>query len=593
MRPRAIRTTAGILGILLIGILIGATVGFAAPDGSPLRVSVGTAFTYQGYITDTGNPANGSYNLAFKLYNDVSAGTQVGSTVTKNAVTVTDGYFTVELDFGDWFDGTALWLEIEVQGPGDPSFTVLSPRQPLSPTPYAINADKLDGFDASELGVDYQNVIIVAKSGGDYTSVQAAIDSIADAATDNSYLVWVAPGEYSETVTMKPYVHLQGAGQEATIITSTTSNGSWPPSQATLVMASDVSLRDLTVGNSSAGINNVALLASAGVTRTLVADVTVRAQGGGENNYAIFLIDSGTDVRLQQVTALSENGINYNIGLQNYTGAAATLHGGSFTGRGGIVSLGIINGASGTTLVTESVTVLGENSSSINFGLNNCAGAMATLHGGSFTGRGGIDAFGIYNTGSSTTMEVKSVTALGENSSSMTSGLHNNDGAMATLHGGSFTGRGGIDAYGIYNTGISTTLETESVTALGYNGSDSNYGLANLGGAVATLHGGSFTGRGGIDAYGIYNWESSTTLEAENITALGEYGSSADYGLYSGGTANITQSVLVGADNSVYRNTGTVTVSHSRLIGGTVGGAVICVLVSRGTNVSTDGSTCP
>jgi pectin methylesterase-like acyl-CoA thioesterase len=90
-------------------------------------------------------------------------------------------------------------------------------------------------------------VVVVAKSGGDYTSVQAAIDSITGAAADSPYLVWVAPGVYSETVTMKPYVHLQGAGQEATVITSTVSGSALPP-QATLKLASDASLRDLTDG---------------------------------------------------------------------------------------------------------------------------------------------------------------------------------------------------------------------------------------------------------------------------------------------------------------------------------------------------------
>jgi hypothetical protein len=281
---------------------------------------------------------------------------------------------------------------------------------------------------------------------------------------------------------MKPYVHLQGAGQEVTIITS---NGSLPPSQATLVLARDVSLRDLTVGNSGAGNQNVALLASAGVTRTLVADVTVRAHGGGENNYAI-LIDSGTIVRLQQVTALGENG------------------------------------------------------SSINYG------------------------------------------------------LYNNDGAATTLRGGSFTGRGGSEAYSIYNIGSGTTLETESVTALAENGSSINYGLYNNDGAAATLRGSSFTGRGGSEAYSIYNIGSGTTLEAENLTALGEDGSSTDYGLYNiGATANITQSVLEGASYSVYLISGNVTVSHSRLVGGSASGTVTCVLVTRGTSISTDGSTCP
>jgi hypothetical protein len=137
-----------IVGVFM-GLLVAALAFAGLVQAAPLLAPVGTAFTYQGYITDTGSPANGSYNIAFKLYNDASGGTQVGSTVTKNAVTVSDGYFTVELDFGDVFDGTALWLEIEVQGPGDPGFTALSPRQPLRPTPYAINADKVDGLDSS------------------------------------------------------------------------------------------------------------------------------------------------------------------------------------------------------------------------------------------------------------------------------------------------------------------------------------------------------------------------------------------------------------------------------------------------------------
>ncbi|MGB2895910.1 MAG: hypothetical protein WBB65_07095 [Anaerolineales bacterium] len=509
MRHRAIRTTAGILGILLIGILIGGTAGFAAPDGAPLLAPVGTAFTYQGYITDTGNPANGSYNFAFKLYDDASAGTQVGSTVTKNAVTVSDGYFTVELDFGDWFDGTALWLAIEVQGPGDPGFTVLSPRQPLSPTPYAINADKLDGMHASQLETHYQNVVVVAKSGGDYTSVQAAIDSITGAVADNPYLVWVAPGEYSETVRMKPYVHLQGAGQEATIITSTASNGSLPPSSATLVLASDVSLRDLTVGNSSVGIYNVALLASAGVDRTLVADVTVRAQGGGGDNFAIVLIDSGTDVRLQYVTALSENGSNSNYGLYNNNGAAGTLRGGSFTGSGGTNTYGIHNSFSGTTLDAGSVTALGENSSSSNYGLYNIDGAAATLRDGSFTGNGGSDAYGIFNDVIGSILETESVTALGENGSISNFGLYNYNGTVATVRGGYFTGRGGINAYGIFNSVSGTTLESTSVTALGENGSSTNYGLYQESGTVSLgvtqLIGGAYRSSGILACFQVYD----------------------------------------------------------------------------------------
>jgi hypothetical protein len=51
--------------------------------------------------------------------------------------------------------------------------------------------------------------------------------------------------------------------------------------------------------------------------------------------------------------------------------------------------------------------------------------------------------------------------------------------------------------------------------------------------------------------------------------------------------------VLEGATNSVYRGSGSVTVSNGRLAGGAVSGSVTCVLVTRGTTISTDGSTCP
>src|SRR5205823_7889565 len=52
----------------------------------------------------------------------------------------------------------------------------------------------------------YRNVVVVARSGGDYISVQKALNSITDNSPTNRYLVWVAPGTYTETVTMKPYV---------------------------------------------------------------------------------------------------------------------------------------------------------------------------------------------------------------------------------------------------------------------------------------------------------------------------------------------------------------------------------------------------
>ncbi len=101
-------------------------------------LALGTAFTYQGTLGEGGSPANGNYDLTFSLYNAASAGTQVGSTVTNKAVAVTNGLFAVTVDFGAVFDGTQLWVQMGVRTNGGGSFTTLTPRQELTPTPYAL-----------------------------------------------------------------------------------------------------------------------------------------------------------------------------------------------------------------------------------------------------------------------------------------------------------------------------------------------------------------------------------------------------------------------------------------------------------------------
>jgi hypothetical protein len=71
-----------------------------------------------------------------------------------NNVTITEGSFTVLLDFGATaFNGDARWLQIAVRSPaGSGVFTTLSPRQELTATPYALRVPGVDGhsLDASD-----------------------------------------------------------------------------------------------------------------------------------------------------------------------------------------------------------------------------------------------------------------------------------------------------------------------------------------------------------------------------------------------------------------------------------------------------------
>lgn len=102
---------------------------------------VGTEFTYQGRLVDANNPAEGQYDFIFRIYDAESDGTQAGQDANVPDVDVIDGYFTVELDFGNVFTGQSLWLEIEVrEGDSNDVFTVLSPRQKITALPYALYA---------------------------------------------------------------------------------------------------------------------------------------------------------------------------------------------------------------------------------------------------------------------------------------------------------------------------------------------------------------------------------------------------------------------------------------------------------------------
>ena len=114
---------------------------WAQGNAGPLA-AVGTAFTYQGYLTDDGSPANGSYDLQFRLFDALDGGTKIGNTVEKENFNVAEGTFTTEVNFGAGaFTGDARYLSVAVRpGNSTGSYTYLRPRQRLTPVPYALYA---------------------------------------------------------------------------------------------------------------------------------------------------------------------------------------------------------------------------------------------------------------------------------------------------------------------------------------------------------------------------------------------------------------------------------------------------------------------
>jgi N-acetylneuraminic acid mutarotase len=169
----------------------------------------GTAFTFQGRLTDGGTPANGNYAFQFALRDALTAGNAVGSAVVLNPVGVTNGLFTVLLDFGAGaFNGAPRWLEIGARTNGSVSaYTVLAPRTPVSAVPYAVfsgttSTNSVDGLAAQVAALASQVATLTSRL---QTNLPAGVPVVSGDAQDPALL---AQGlQVFHTVPAPPWVN--------------------------------------------------------------------------------------------------------------------------------------------------------------------------------------------------------------------------------------------------------------------------------------------------------------------------------------------------------------------------------------------------
>ncbi|MBN1642505.1 MAG: hypothetical protein JXA09_14815, partial [Anaerolineae bacterium] len=547
-----------ILALLCLAIISARAQGPAQEPPVGAQAALGSAFTYQGYLTAGGESASGGYDFWFGLWDGPTLKDNLLDEVEVLGVDVRDGYFAVLLDFGERpFEGEARYLEVAV-APAGKAYTPLEGRHLLTAVPYALYALNVDTATVQarvtgscpsgsairlinengtvvceEDGVEYAHVIVVAVSGGDTDSIQDGVDIAASRATpDAPFLVWVAPGTYVEEVTLAPYVHLRGAGIGLTQIESRTGNAAAPYTRATLTLANHSSARDLSLSNIADDAYNIALLAPAGVAAE-AAHVAALAEGPGAHNLAAHISGMGTVVALRDVEAIARNGTIDNDALVVETSAYATLLRGSYRGTGGSGARGIQT-EDAVIEVTDAYVRARDGGTGGTCGLHN-DGSTVTLRGGqiaAFTSTG--SAYGIHNisTGGLYTHDELVVSAQG---SAQASALRNDAGARAFLAGGSYTGMStgtntGDNANGIHNTGAGSTLDARAVVALGSDGRESA-GLRNDTDATATLAGGSYTAQGGNKGFGIRNSGSNASLTAERVTVLSRNASTYNTGV--------------------------------------------------------------
>ncbi len=214
----------------------------------------------------------------------------------------------------------------------------------------------------------YHNVIVVAKSGGDFILVQKALNSITDNSPTNRYLVWVAPGIYTETVTMKPYVDIEGAGEMVTRIV-----GPGGGNSATLFGASNAELRYLTVESTYSSLTTAILNANASPSLLHVTAIASLPTGDASDSRRNR---SGTSPDIWQ-----------NYGMRNTSGSSPIM-----------------------TDVTVSITV-GLNA--IGYGMYNDSSSPVMNNVAISISGGAVSNIGVYNNNSSSTMKDVTISASG------------------------------------------------------------------------------------------------------------------------------------------------------------------------------------
>ncbi|MEP7075109.1 MAG: hypothetical protein ABI878_04800 [Acidobacteriota bacterium] len=107
----------------------------------------GTSFNFQGRMNDGTSPANGVYDVQFRLYDAIVGGNQIGTIALRPNTVLVNGVFSVTLDFGATAFNTpnSIFIEIGVKPNASPNaFTILGPRQQLTVVPFAVHAANAD-----------------------------------------------------------------------------------------------------------------------------------------------------------------------------------------------------------------------------------------------------------------------------------------------------------------------------------------------------------------------------------------------------------------------------------------------------------------
>ena len=318
---------------------------------------------------------------------------------------------------------------------------------------YPVQADM---FVVAGGGKSYKNVVVVAKSGSPYTSVQAALDAISGASDSNRYLIFVAPGTYDGRFTMEPYVDIVGSGPNVTILQSP--GGGTLAASATCTAADNATLSDLTLKNTGGDTTGIAFY-STGVSPTL-SRLRVEAGGASSHNYGLS-ISGGSPYIKDSTIIVSQAGASIVNTAVSHGNSHATYQN---------CDIGAYYGSDTRAMFTSG-------SSEVN--LQNCRlGAVGAT----------TNNYGMYNTGLGLDMVVhhSQITANGEGTSATQYGVFNTHGIHMKMFESQVESRSGAVAYGVANGIVGADSQIEAMYAFRCsiqvgNASGDNVGVLSFG----------------------------------------------------------------------------------------------------------------
>jgi trimeric autotransporter adhesin len=369
------------LKLMLLSLLVSASTALYAD-------SLGTSFTYQGQLNASGAAANGTYDFIFALYNSSSSGTEIGNPIITNGLIVSNGLFSTSLDFGNRFDGTASWLTISVRTNNTGNYILLTPRQPLTPTPNALFANTASNLSGLLPAAQLSGAIPVTQLSGTLGNGQLANSSVTVTAGTGLSGGGLVPLGGSTTVSanLNHDATLTGNGGATSLGLNLANANTWTASQTingSLQVTGNVQAARLNIGSGNTLSGTYATIAggevnaASGFTATIgggyqnTANNSGAMVGGGQGNTA-----GGTYATVAGGWSDKASG-DYATVAGGYQNTASGI--GSFVGGGGYGGFLIY----GTNLASGGASVIGG-------GIFNVAsGQKATVAGGNANTAGG------------------------------------------------------------------------------------------------------------------------------------------------------------------------------------------------------------